>query len=126
MQFLRTVYDDYNDEEIVLTKDEMRMINRIRMGEGGGWGCGARRQPTPPAVQAATVVPHSGVPACLPRSPLPPPAQSANLAGKFPHLEVDPFPEENHWFTKDVEVMPLTAAPEPKRRFTPSKWEEKK
>ncbi|KFM22612.1 Ribosome biogenesis protein BOP1-like protein [Auxenochlorella protothecoides] len=75
--FLRTVYDDYNDEEIVLSKAEMRMINRIRTGQ-------------------------------------------------FPHLEVNPFPEENDWFTRDTEVMPLTGAPEPKRRFVPSKWEEKK
>lgn len=64
--------------------------------------------------------------ALAPALSAPNPAEPANLAGKFPHLEVDPFPEENHWFTKDVEVMPLTAAPEPKRRFTPSKWEEKK
>uniref|UniRef100_A0A1D2A9E9 Ribosome biogenesis protein BOP1 homolog n=1 Tax=Auxenochlorella protothecoides TaxID=3075 RepID=A0A1D2A9E9_AUXPR len=76
-KFLRTVYDDYNDEEIVLSKAEMRMINRIRTGQ-------------------------------------------------FPHLEVNPFPEENDWFTRDTEVMPLTGAPEPKRRFVPSKWEEKK
>ena len=28
----RTVYDDYNDEEIVLSKEEMRLIQRIRQG----------------------------------------------------------------------------------------------
>eukprot|EP00887_Chlorella_sp_A99_P000863 scaffold5.g863.t1 len=71
----RTVYDEYNDEEIVLSKDEMHMIQRIR-------------------------------------------------AGRFPH--VDPFEPEADWFTRDVEAMPLSAAPEPKRRFVPSKWEEKK
>ena len=52
--------------------------------------------------------------------PLPPPA------GQFPHVEVNPYEPEVDWFTRDVEVMPLSAAPEPKRRFVPSKWEEKK
>lgn len=73
----RTVYDKYNDEEIVLSKEEIRMIQNIR-------------------------------------------------AGRFPHSEVDPYPDENDWFTRHREYMPLSAAPEPKRRFTPSKWEEKK
>ncbi|PRW59011.1 ribosome biogenesis BOP1-like protein [Chlorella sorokiniana] len=74
---MRTVYDEYNDEEIELSKEEMRMIQRIRQGQ-------------------------------------------------FPHVEVNPFEPEVDWFTRDVEVMPLSAAPEPKRRFIPSKWEEKK
>ena len=30
---LRTIYDEYNDEEIVLSKDELRMIQRIRQGQ---------------------------------------------------------------------------------------------
>lgn len=29
----RTIYDEYNDEEIVLSKDEIRMIQRIREGQ---------------------------------------------------------------------------------------------
>lgn len=72
-----TIYDEYNDEEITLTKEEIRMLQRIRKGQ-------------------------------------------------FPHVEVNPFEPEVNWFTRDVEVMPLSAAPEPKRRFIPSKWEEKK
>lgn len=28
----RTVYDEYNDEEVVLTKEEMEMVQRIRAG----------------------------------------------------------------------------------------------
>ena len=32
-QGLRTIYDEYNDEEIVLSKDELRMIQRIRQGQ---------------------------------------------------------------------------------------------
>lgn len=71
------MYDEYNDEEIVLSREELRMIQRIR-------------------------------------------------EGRFPHVEVNPFEPEVDWFTRDVEVMPLSAAPEPKRRFIPSKWEEKK
>ena len=34
----RTVYDEYNDEEIVLSKEEMRMIQRIRAGTCLGLG----------------------------------------------------------------------------------------
>ena len=41
-------------------------------------------------------------------------------------MEVNPYEPEVDWFTRDVEPMPLSAAPEPKRRFIPSKWEEKK
>ncbi|KAK9829975.1 hypothetical protein WJX72_008983 [[Myrmecia] bisecta] len=73
----RTVYDEYNDEEIVLSKEEMQLIQRIR-------------------------------------------------AGQFPHIEVNPYEPEVDWFTRETEIHPLSSAPEPKRRFIPSKWEEKK
>eukprot|EP00873_Tetraselmis_striata_P035963 jgi/Tetstr1/456227/TSEL_042990.t1 len=73
----RTLYDEYNDEEIVLSKEELKMIQRIRMG-------------------------------------------------KFPHLEVDPFPEYNDYFTRETQIHPVLNLPEPKRRFVRSKWEEKK
>lgn len=73
----RTIYDEYNDEEIVLSKEELKMIQRIRMG-------------------------------------------------KFPHLEVDPFPEYNDFFTRETQIHPVLNLPEPKRRFVRSKWEEKK
>ena len=74
----RKVYDAYNDEEITLTKEEMRMIQNIR-------------------------------------------------SGRFAHADsMELYPEENDWFSRHQEVMPLSAAPEPKSRFTPSKWEEKK
>ncbi len=29
----RTIYDEYNDEEVTLTKEEMQMIQRIRAGQ---------------------------------------------------------------------------------------------
>lgn len=74
---LRTIYDEYNDEEIVLSKQELEMILRIRKGQ-------------------------------------------------FPHVEVNPYEPYNDFFTRDVEQMPILDAPEPKRRFIPSKWEEKK
>ena len=74
----RKVYDQYNDEEIVLSKEEMRMIQNIR-------------------------------------------------AGRFAHADtMELYPAENDWFSRHQEMMPLSAAPEPKSRFTPSKWEEKK
>lgn len=73
----RTVYDKYNDEDIVLSKEEIRMIQNIR-------------------------------------------------AGRYAHSDIDLHPDENDWFSRHREYMPLSAAPEPKSRFTPSKWEEKK
>mmetsp|Transcript_18446 Transcript_18446/g.51668 ORF Transcript_18446/g.51668 Transcript_18446/m.51668 type:complete len:718 (-) Transcript_18446:1514-3667(-) len=73
----RTIYDEYNDQQIILSKEEIQMIQRIR-------------------------------------------------AGRFPHLEVDPFPEYNDFFTKDRELHPVLNLPEPKSRFVRSKWEEKK
>ncbi|GBF97452.1 hypothetical protein Rsub_10375 [Raphidocelis subcapitata] len=72
---LRTIYDEYNDEQIVLSKSEIKMLMRLRRGQ-------------------------------------------------FPHLEVDPFPE--YYEDEEVEPTPLVNMPEPKRRFIPSKWEEKK
>lgn len=74
---LRTIYDEYNDEEIVLSKEELGMILRIRKGQ-------------------------------------------------FPHVEVNPYEPYIDWFTREPETQPLTNAPEPKRRFIPSQWEEKK
>ena len=41
-------------------------------------------------------------------------------------MQVNPFEPEIDWFTRDKEISSLSAAPEPKRRFMPSKWEEKK
>jgi len=38
----------------------------------------------------------------------------------------DPYPNIVEWFTSHQEIMPLSAAPEPKRRFIPSKHEQKR
>ncbi|KAF2264515.1 ribosome biogenesis protein ERB1 [Lojkania enalia] len=38
----------------------------------------------------------------------------------------DPYPEMVHYFSGKEEIMPLSAAPEPKRRFVPSKHEAKR
>lgn len=38
----------------------------------------------------------------------------------------NPYESTVEWFTSQVETMPLSAAPEPKRRFVPSKHEQKK
>lgn len=72
----RTLYDEYNDEEIVLSKEEIAMIQRIRQG-------------------------------------------------KIPHAEVNPHEPYVDWFEYEDKGQPLSAAPEPKRRFIPSKWEAK-
>jgi ribosome biogenesis protein ERB1 len=45
---------------------------------------------------------------------------------QFPHLDFDPYQPTVEWFTSKTEVMPLSAAPEPKRRFVPSQWEAQK
>lgn len=46
--------------------------------------------------------------------------------GQFPDSTIDPYAPSVDFFTQDVMQMPLTGAPEPKRRFIPSKWEHKK
>lgn len=46
--------------------------------------------------------------------------------GLVPEENYDPYPDFVDWFTNTVEEMPLSAAPEPKRRFLPSKYEAKK
>ncbi|KAF2862754.1 BOP1NT-domain-containing protein [Piedraia hortae CBS 480.64] len=38
----------------------------------------------------------------------------------------DPYPDYVDWFTHKEEIMPLSAAPEPKRRFVPSMHEHKR
>lgn len=45
-----------------------------------------------------------------------------------PDKDFDPYQETIEWFTGpgNERTMPLSAAPEPKRRFVPSKWEHKK
>ncbi|XP_058108486.1 ribosome biogenesis protein BOP1 homolog isoform X2 [Magnolia sinica] len=73
----RKIYDEYNDEEVELTKQETKMIRRL-------------------------------------------------LKGRTPHAGVDPYPPYVDWFAWDEKNHPLSNAPEPKRRFIPSKWEHKK
>jgi ribosome biogenesis protein ERB1 len=73
----RKIYDEYNDEEVELTKEEVDMIRRIRQG-------------------------------------------------KIPHAEVNPYEPYVDWFDYEDKGHPLSSAPEPKRRFIPSKWEAKK
>ncbi|RWR95943.1 ribosome biogenesis protein BOP1 isoform X1 [Cinnamomum micranthum f. kanehirae] len=73
----RKVYDEYNDEEVELTKQETKLIRRM-------------------------------------------------LKGRTPHAEVDPYAPYVDWFVWDDKKHPLSNAPEPKRRFIPSKWESKK
>ncbi|KAG0705450.1 NUC169 domain-containing protein [Suillus ampliporus] len=49
-------------------------------------------------------------------------------AGENPDGEYDPYEPTVEWFTGKgkEEVMPLSSAPEPKRRWLPSKWEKQK
>lgn len=73
----RKVYDEYNDEEVELTKDEIKFISRLRKGT-------------------------------------------------IPHADVNPYEPYVDWFDWKDKGHPLSNAPEPKRRFIPSKWEAKK
>lgn len=73
----RKIYDEYNDEEVELTKEEVKMIRRM-------------------------------------------------IKGKAPHAGFDPYAPYVDWFAWDGANHPLSNAPEPKRRFIPSKWERKK
>ena len=44
-------------------------------------------------------------------------------AGAFAHPEHNDTPDYVDYISCDREIMPLSAAPEPKSRFLPSKWE---
>jgi ribosome biogenesis protein ERB1 len=48
--------------------------------------------------------------------------------GENPDADYDPYEPTVEWFTGKgkEEVMPLSSAPEPKRRWVPSKWEKQK
>ncbi|KAG8367480.1 hypothetical protein BUALT_Bualt16G0076400 [Buddleja alternifolia] len=73
----RKIIDEYNDEEVELTKEETKLVRRL-------------------------------------------------LKGKAPHADFDPHAPYIDWFDWDGAKHPLSNAPEPKRRFIPSKWESKK
>ncbi|KAI8060081.1 NUC169 domain-containing protein [Gongronella butleri] len=46
--------------------------------------------------------------------------------GQIPDAGYNPYEPTVEFFTSKTETMPLSARPEPKRRFIPSKWEAKK
>ncbi|KAK7412019.1 hypothetical protein VNO78_03465 [Psophocarpus tetragonolobus] len=73
----RKIYDEYNDEEIQLTKDEVKLVRRL-------------------------------------------------LKNRAPHSDFDPYQDSVDWFKWEDAKHPLSNAPEPKRRFIPSKWEARK
>ncbi|KAJ3397808.1 Ribosome biogenesis protein 1 [Lobulomyces angularis] len=45
---------------------------------------------------------------------------------EYPEKDFNPFPNSVEWFSSKLQIHPLSSAPEPKSRFTPSKWEAKK
>lgn len=73
----RKIYDEYNDEEVELTKPEIKLVRKL-------------------------------------------------LKGQAPHADFDPHEPYVDWFNWEDSMHPLSSAPEPKRRFIPSKWESKK
>ena len=74
---LRTIYDPYNDEELTLSREELRTLMNIQQG-------------------------------------------------RMPEVNIDPYEDLVDWYTNEEDPHPVHNAPEPKRRFMPSKWEEKK
>jgi ribosome biogenesis protein ERB1 len=70
----RTVFDMYNNREVVLSERDIEIIRRIQ-------------------------------------------------AGAIAHPEHNDTPDYIDYYSAIKEVMPISAAPEPKRRFVPSKWE---
>ena len=70
----RTVYDMYNDREVVLSERDMEIIRRVQ-------------------------------------------------AGALAHPEHDDTPDYSDYFSSIREIMPISAAPDPKKKFEPSKWE---
>ncbi|KXS21716.1 BOP1NT-domain-containing protein [Gonapodya prolifera JEL478] len=48
------------------------------------------------------------------------------MNGKFGDTAIDPYEPTVEWFTSKVETAPISAAPEPKRRWAPSKHEAKR
>jgi ribosome biogenesis protein ERB1 len=70
----KSVYDKLEGKDIVLTKEELKMLNRIQQHQ-------------------------------------------------FPDSAFDAHQPTIEWFSSKVEVTPLSGAPEPKRRFIPSKME---
>lgn len=46
--------------------------------------------------------------------------------GENPDGSINPFEDTVEWFSSQLETMPVTAVPEPKRRFVPSKHEAKR
>ena len=74
---LRTIYDPYNDEELVLSRSELRTLLNIQKG-------------------------------------------------RTPEVSVDPYADHHDWYSNTVDPFPVSAAPQPKRRFMPSVWEERK
>ncbi|EFH62119.1 predicted protein [Arabidopsis lyrata subsp. lyrata] len=70
------IYDEYNDEEVELTKEDIKLMRRI-------------------------------------------------LKGKAPHADFDSCPPYVDWFKWADARHPLSSAPEPKRRYIPSKCEAK-
>jgi BOP1NT (NUC169) domain len=74
---LRTLYDPYNDEELVLSREELRVLLNIQKG-------------------------------------------------RTPELSVDPYADHIDWYSNELDPFPVSSAPQPKRRFKPSTWEERK
>ena len=146
----RTIYDEYNDEEIVLSKEEVELIQRVREGRFPDVEVRAKDRLV---LTLASILRYSlaernqtawhqaALQSCacalsrfLCRCGL---HRYHNFMYLYKllsfcmpawglRMQVNPYEPEADWFTREREIHPLSSAPEPKRRFIPSKWEEKK
>ncbi|KAI3810379.1 hypothetical protein L1987_19991 [Smallanthus sonchifolius] len=95
----RKIIDDIEDEEVELTKEETKLIRRMLKGKA------PHADFDPHAVSAFVIIFVSK------RN------ERCSTGSIQPYVD---------WFAWDGAKHPLSNAPEPKRRFIPSKWEAKK
>jgi ribosome biogenesis protein ERB1 len=106
--FRLKVFDDYNDEEVEVTRKELKLVRRLLKGKA----------------PHADFDPYA---VCSFHSCHAPTYMDFNF--EFLQIiyiilfQMQPYVD---WFKWDDAKHPLSNAPEPKRRFIPSKWESKK
>lgn len=106
--FRRKIIDEYNDEEVELTKEEIKLIRRMMESKAPH----ADFDPFPVSNILNLIIKLIG----------------HMLLSLIEEPDCSFFSMQSYidWFDWDGAKHPLSNAPEPKRRFIPSKWEAKK
>lgn len=116
LHFRRKIYDEYNDEEIELTKEERRLIGRVLKGKTPH----ADVDPYAVCIHTFSIFFENSYHISS-RSSME--KYYVNCRQFVCFIFLQPYVD---WFEWEEKGMPLSGAPEPKRRFIPSKWEHKK